>query len=63
MKWIFFHINTLTIRIEIQFNRREKIKMKEEIEQIQKNALEEVNKAQDLKCLGDVKVKYLGKKG
>ena len=37
--------------------------MKEEIEQIQKNALEEVNKAQDLKCLGDVKVKYLGKKG
>ena len=31
--------------------------MKEEIEQIQKNALEEVNKAQDLKCLGDVKVK------
>ena len=37
--------------------------MKEEIEQIQKSALEEIKQAQDLKSLGEVKVKYLGKKG
>lgn len=37
--------------------------MKEQIEQIEKKALEEIEKAQDLKSLGDLKVKYLGKKG
>ncbi len=37
--------------------------MKEQIEKIKKNALEEISKAQDIKNLNDVKVKYLGKKG
>ena len=37
--------------------------MKEQIEQIRKNALEEIGKAVDAKELDEVRVKYLGKKG
>ena len=37
--------------------------MKEQIENIQKNAIEEIAKAQSVQELADVKVKYLGKKG
>ncbi len=37
--------------------------MKEQIEQIRVNSVEEVKKANDLKQLNDLKVKYLGKKG
>ena len=37
--------------------------MKEQINQIKQNALEEILNTQDLKTLIDVKVKYLGKKG
>ena len=37
--------------------------MKEQIEQIKKNALEEIQKVEDSKNLNEVKVKYLGKKG
>jgi phenylalanyl-tRNA synthetase alpha chain len=37
--------------------------MKEQINQIKTNALEEIEKVQDLKNLNDLKVKYLGKKG
>ena len=37
--------------------------MKEQINQIKQNALEEIQNTQDLKSLNDVKVKYLGKKG
>ena len=37
--------------------------MKEQIEQIKKASEEEISKAQNLKELGDVRVKYLGKKG
>jgi phenylalanyl-tRNA synthetase alpha chain len=37
--------------------------MKEQINQIKVNALEEIEKVQDLKNLNDLKVKYLGKKG
>ena len=37
--------------------------MKEQIEQIRKNATEEVSKVTDAKELNDIRVKYLGKKG
>ena len=37
--------------------------MKEQINQIKQNALEEIAKTEELKTLNDVKVKYLGKKG
>ena len=37
--------------------------MKEELEKIEKLALDEVNEANNLKELTDLKVKYLGKKG
>ena len=37
--------------------------MKEQINQIKENALEEILKTEELKTLNDVKVKYLGKKG
>ena len=37
--------------------------MKDQIEQIRKNALEEIGKAVDAKELDEVRVKYLGKKG
>jgi len=37
--------------------------MKEQIEQIKNTSIEEVKNANDLKCLNDLKVKYLGKKG
>ena len=37
--------------------------MKEQINQIKQNALEEIQNTQDSKTLTDVKVKYLGKKG
>ena len=37
--------------------------MQEQIEKIKKEALEEIEKTQELKSLNDVKVKYLGKKG
>ena len=37
--------------------------MKEQIEQIKINALEEIKQASDLKELNEVNVKYLGKKG
>ena len=37
--------------------------MKEQINEINKNALEEILNAQELKQLHDVRVKYLGKKG
>ena len=37
--------------------------MKEELEKIEKLALEEISKVNDLKELTDLKVKYLGKKG
>ncbi len=37
--------------------------MKEQIEKIQKEALESILKATDLKELNDIRVKYLGKKG
>ena len=37
--------------------------MKEQINQIKENALEEISKTEELKTLNDVKVKYLGKKG
>ena len=37
--------------------------MKEQINQIKQNALEEISKTEELKTLIDVKVKYLGKKG
>ena len=37
--------------------------MKEQINTIKQNALEEILKTEDLKSLNDVKVKYLGKKG
>ena len=37
--------------------------MKEQIEEIKKLSMEELEKAQDLKVLQEIKVKYLGKKG
>ena len=37
--------------------------MKEQIEQIRKNAIEEITTVKDVKELNDLKVKYLGKKG
>ncbi|MFC4556629.1 phenylalanine--tRNA ligase subunit alpha [Virgibacillus kekensis] len=37
--------------------------MKEQLEQIQADALEEIRQSNDLKELQDIKVKYLGKKG
>ena len=37
--------------------------MKDQIEQIRLNAIDEISKAEDLKSLVDLKVKYLGKKG
>ena len=37
--------------------------MKEQIEQIRKNAKEEISKVTDAKQLNDIRVKYLGKKG
>ena len=37
--------------------------MKEQIEQIRKNAKEEISKVTDAKELNDIRVKYLGKKG
>ena len=37
--------------------------MKEKIEQIKKESLENIKKAKDMKELNDLKVKYLGKKG
>ena len=37
--------------------------MKEKIELIRKEALEEIKNASDLKILNDLRVKYLGKKG
>ena len=37
--------------------------MKEQIEQIKKSALEEIQKSENSKILNEVKVKYLGKKG
>ena len=37
--------------------------MKEQIEQIRKNATEEISKVTDAKELNDIRVKYLGKKG
>ena len=37
--------------------------MKEQIEQIKKASEEEISKAQNLKELGEIRVKYLGKKG
>ena len=37
--------------------------MKEQINTIKQNALEEILNTQELKTLNDVKVKYLGKKG
>ena len=37
--------------------------MKEQIEQIRKSAIEEIEKAVDAKALDEVRVKYLGKKG
>lgn len=37
--------------------------MKEQIEQIKKNSIKEIENAKGLKELGDTKVKYLGKKG
>ena len=37
--------------------------MKEQINQIKQNALEEISQTEELKTLNDVKVKYLGKKG
>ena len=37
--------------------------MKEQIKEIKQKALEEISKAQDLKKLNDLRIKYLGKKG
>ena len=37
--------------------------MKEQIKQIEENALQEIKSAKDLKELNDQRVKYLGKKG
>ncbi len=37
--------------------------MKEEIAKIRENSLKEINESKDLKILGELKVKYLGKKG
>ena len=37
--------------------------MKEQIEQIRQNSIEEIEKATDAKALDEVRVKYLGKKG
>ena len=37
--------------------------MQEQIENIKKNALEEIKKVEDSKNLSEVRVKYLGKKG
>ncbi len=37
--------------------------MKEEIAKIKENSLKEISESKDLKILGDLKVKYLGKKG
>ena len=37
--------------------------MKEQIEEIKKNSMKEIEKAEDLKVLQEIKVKYLGKKG
>ena len=37
--------------------------MKEQIEQIRKNAVEELQNVKDAKELNDIRVKYLGKKG
>ena len=37
--------------------------MKEQIEQIKENSINEIENAKDLKQLQDLKVKYLGKKG
>ena len=37
--------------------------MKEQIEQIRKNATEEISKVTDARELNDIRVKYLGKKG
>ena len=37
--------------------------MKEEIAKIKENSLKEISESKDLKTLGDLKVKYLGKKG
>ena len=37
--------------------------MEEELKQIEKTAIEEIAKVNDLKELNDLRVKYLGKKG
>ena len=37
--------------------------MKEQISKIKETSVEEINKAEDLKTLNDIRVKYLGKKG
>ncbi len=37
--------------------------MKEQIEKIKKNSLQEINNCKEEKLLNDLKVKYLGKKG
>ena len=37
--------------------------MKEQINKIKENALEEISKTQEGRALNDVRVKYLGKKG
>lgn len=37
--------------------------MKEEIEKIKENSIQEITKCDNLKALNDLKVKYLGKKG
>ena len=37
--------------------------MKEQIEKIKKNSLQEINNCKEEKILNDLKVKYLGKKG
>ena len=39
------------------------MKMKEQIEQIRKNAIDEISNVKDAKELNDLRVKYLGKKG
>ena len=37
--------------------------MKEQILKIKQNSIEEIEKAEDLKELNEIRVKYLGKKG
>ena len=37
--------------------------MKEQISKIKETSVEEIKKAEDLKELNDIRVKYLGKKG